>query len=116
MTKVGLLDRSAPLREISRVLSVLSQDAPRASCPSTAARRVPEFLTAARKTLLLSVAAKTTTGGGDKVTLTWGDKGTALLELNDPHTLNAMSDELLQALAGKLSSVMASRTARALVL
>ena len=46
----------------------------------------------------------------------WRNGDTALLELDDPRTLNAMTDALLQMLAEKLSTVLASRTVRALIL
>ena len=50
------------------------------------------------------------------VRLEWSNGDTALLELDDPRTFNAMTDELVRMLAEKLSFALASRTVRAVVL
>lgn len=56
-------------------------------------------------------------GPSTTVTLAWDNGGrAALIELDDPRTLNALTDELVRALAEKVSSASASRTVRALVL
>lgn len=52
----------------------------------------------------------------NKVTLVWDSANAALVELDYPSTLNAMTTGLLQDLAMRLSSAFSSRSIRILVL
>ena len=101
-----------PPREIDHVLckadSVVSHD-------PIATGRGRELLTISTSVLL--AATPMSIGSGTVVTLAWDGRGqAALIELDDPRTLNALTDELVRSLAEKVSFALASRTVRALVL
>ena len=68
-------------------------------------------------TSVLLAATPMSIGSSTLVTLAWDGRGqAALIELDDPRTLNALTDELVRSLAEKVSFALASRTVRALVL
>jgi enoyl-CoA hydratase/carnithine racemase len=48
--------------------------------------------------------------------LEWENANAAVIELNDPSTLNAMTQGLLKKLAARLSFAFAARSVRTLVL
>jgi hypothetical protein len=77
--------------------------------------RASELLTTSTSAFLTSTPMRI--GPSTTVTLAWDDSGrAALIELDDPRTLNALTEELVRTLAERISFASASRTVRALVL
>ena len=81
----------------------------------SATGRASELLTISASVFLTSTLMRI--GPSTTVTLAWDDSGrAALIELDDPRTLNALTEELMRTLAERISFASASRTVRALVL
>ena len=104
-----------PLREIDHVLCKTDSVVSRDPVLTNATGRAQKLLTISTSVLL--TATPMSVGSSTVVTLAWDGGGrAALIELDDPRTLNALTDELLRALAERVSFALASRTVRALVL
>lgn len=107
MSRVHLVNSVAPLQAGARVLRGLgaARDAP---LLTSGCRRASDLLVVSASTMLHAISSGRNQSAG--ATLTWGDSRTALVELNDPSTLNAMTEGLLRTLAEMLSRAFASRT------
>ena len=78
------------------------------------ARRAPELLSLSRRALVFSLSQRSESATA--VNLTWDRGHAALIELDDPRTLNALTENALRSLFEALSLALASRSVRALVL
>ena len=104
-----------PPREIDHALCKAGSVVLHDPILTNATGRGRELLTTSTSVLLAGTPMSI--GSSTVVTLAWDGRGqAALIELDDPRTLNALTDELVRSLAEKVSFALASRTVRALVL